>query len=67
MPQPIAARTTRKHTAATIMPATLPPTTTSVSAVIYARSRSSKVNHTNVNDEWTALDTPAEPQPIAAA
>jgi PiT family inorganic phosphate transporter len=38
-----------------------------VSAVIYARSRASKVNHTNVNDEWTGVVTPAEPQPIAAA
>ena len=38
-----------------------------VSAVIYARSRASKVNHANVNDEWTGLVTPAEPQPIAAA
>src|SRR5689334_5447750 len=38
-----------------------------VSAVIYARSRASKVDHTNVNDEWTGVVTPAEPQPIAAA
>ena len=38
-----------------------------VSAVIYARSRASKVNHANVNDEWTGLVTPAEPQPVAAA
>ena len=33
-----------------------------VSAVIYARSRASKVNHTNVNDEWTGVVTPAEPR-----
>src|SRR5436305_5316582 len=32
MPQPMAARTTRKHTAAMIMPAGLPPTTASESA-----------------------------------
>src|SRR5437667_9348768 len=38
-----------------------------VSAVIYARSRAFKVNHTNVNDEWTGPGTPAEPQPIAVA
>ena len=38
-----------------------------ISAVIYARSRASKVNHANVNDEWTGLVTPAEPQPVAAA
>jgi inorganic phosphate transporter, PiT family len=38
-----------------------------VSAAIYARSRASKVNHINVNDEWTGVVTPAEPQPIAAA
>ena len=38
-----------------------------VSAAIYAKSRASKVSHTNVNDEWTELATPAEPQPIAAA
>ena len=38
-----------------------------VSAVIYARSRASKVDHTNVNDEWAGVVTPAEPQPIAAA
>jgi hypothetical protein len=38
-----------------------------VSAAIYARSRGSKVDHTNVNDEWTGLVTPAEPQPVTAA
>jgi hypothetical protein len=38
-----------------------------ISAVIYARSRASKVNHANVNDEWTGLVTPAESQPVAAA
>src|SRR5437773_12502984 len=32
MPQPMAARTTRKHTAAMIMPARLPPATASESA-----------------------------------
>jgi PiT family inorganic phosphate transporter len=38
-----------------------------VSALIYARSRAFKVNHANVNDEWTGLVTPAEPQLKAAA
>jgi PiT family inorganic phosphate transporter len=38
-----------------------------VSAAIYVRSRGSKVDHTNVNEEWTGLVTPAEPQPLAAA
>jgi PiT family inorganic phosphate transporter len=38
-----------------------------VVAVIYWRSRGSKVDHNNVNDEWTGSVTPAEPEPAAAA
>jgi inorganic phosphate transporter, PiT family len=38
-----------------------------VVAVIYIRSRGSKVDHNNVNDEWTGGVAPAEPQPAAAA
>jgi len=38
-----------------------------ISAAIYARSRAFKVNHANVNDEWTGLVTRAEPQLKAAA
>jgi PiT family inorganic phosphate transporter len=37
-----------------------------VVAVIYWRSRASKVDHTNVNAEWTGTVTPAEPQPATA-
>jgi PiT family inorganic phosphate transporter len=37
-----------------------------VSVFIYLRSRASKVDHNNVNDEWTGSAAPAEPQPAAA-
>jgi PiT family inorganic phosphate transporter len=37
-----------------------------VSAFIYWRSRATKVDHNNVNDEWTGSVAPAEPQPAAA-
>jgi PiT family inorganic phosphate transporter len=37
-----------------------------VVALIYWRSRASKVDHKNVNAEWTGTVTPAEPQPAAA-
>src|ERR1700678_448707 len=37
-----------------------------VSAFIYWRSRGSKVDPSNVNDEWTGSVAPAEPQPAAA-
>jgi inorganic phosphate transporter, PiT family len=38
-----------------------------VAATIYLRSRKSKVDHNNVNDEWTGGTAPAEPEPAAAA
>jgi PiT family inorganic phosphate transporter len=40
-----------------------------IAALIYARSRVAKVNHTNVNTEWTGKVAPAERQPktLAAA
>jgi inorganic phosphate transporter, PiT family len=38
-----------------------------VVAVIYWKSRGSKVDHNNVNDEWTGGVAPAEPEPAAAA
>jgi inorganic phosphate transporter, PiT family len=38
-----------------------------VAAAIYLRSRVTKVDHNNVNDEWTGSVTPAEPVPAAAA
>jgi inorganic phosphate transporter, PiT family len=38
-----------------------------VVAVIYWRSRGNKVDHNNVNDEWTGSVAPAEPEPAAAA
>jgi PiT family inorganic phosphate transporter len=38
-----------------------------IGAVIYWRSRANKVDHNNVNDEWTGSDAPAEPEPAAAA
>jgi PiT family inorganic phosphate transporter len=38
-----------------------------VVAVIYWRSRASKVDHSNVNDEWQGGVTQPEPQPAAAA
>jgi inorganic phosphate transporter, PiT family len=37
-----------------------------VSAFIYWRSRATKVDHNNVNDEWTGSVAPAEPQSVAA-
>jgi PiT family inorganic phosphate transporter len=37
-----------------------------VGAVIYWRSRANKVDHNNVNDEWTGSAAP-EPEPAAAA
>jgi PiT family inorganic phosphate transporter len=36
-----------------------------LSAVIYWRSRATKVDHSNVNHEWTGSVAPAEPQPAA--
>jgi inorganic phosphate transporter, PiT family len=38
-----------------------------LSGLIYWRSRGSKVDHNNVNGEWTGGVAPAEPQPAAAA
>jgi hypothetical protein len=35
--------------------------------VIFWKSRASKVDHNNVNDEWTGTVAPAEPEPAAAA
>jgi inorganic phosphate transporter, PiT family len=37
-----------------------------VIAAIYLRSRKAKVNHENVNDEWTGTVLPAVSEPIAA-
>jgi PiT family inorganic phosphate transporter len=37
-----------------------------VAAFIYLRSRGSKVDPSNVNDEWTGSVAPAESQPVAA-
>ena len=37
-----------------------------IAAVIYWRSRATKVDHNNVNDEWTGGVAPAEPEPAAA-
>ena len=37
-----------------------------VAAFIYLRSRANKVDHNNVNDEWTGSAAPAEPQTAAA-
>jgi inorganic phosphate transporter, PiT family len=37
-----------------------------IAGVIYWRSRSTKVDHNNVNDEWTGSVAPAEPEPAAA-
>jgi PiT family inorganic phosphate transporter len=37
-----------------------------VGATVYLRSRKSKVDHNNVNDEWTGGAAPAEPEPAAA-
>jgi PiT family inorganic phosphate transporter len=38
-----------------------------LSVAIYLRSRATKVDHNNVNDEWTGGDAPSEPEPAAAA
>jgi len=38
-----------------------------LSGLIYWRSRGSKVDHNNVNAEWTGTVAPAEPEPAAAA
>ena len=38
-----------------------------IAAFIYLRSRATKVDHNNVNDEWTGSVAPAEPEPAAAA
>jgi len=36
-------------------------------ALIYWRSRATKVDHNNVNAEWTGTVSPAEPEHAAAA
>jgi hypothetical protein len=36
-------------------------------ALIYWRSRGSKVDHNNVNAEWTGTVAPTEPEPAAVA
>jgi inorganic phosphate transporter, PiT family len=38
-----------------------------LAGLIYLRSRGSKVDHNNVNGEWTGSVAPAEPEPAAAA
>jgi PiT family inorganic phosphate transporter len=38
-----------------------------IAATIYLRSRKTKVDHNNVNDEWTGGVAPAEPEPAVAA
>jgi inorganic phosphate transporter, PiT family len=38
-----------------------------LAGVIYWRSRGTKVDSSNVNDEWTGSVVPAEPEPAAAA
>jgi inorganic phosphate transporter, PiT family len=38
-----------------------------VAGAIYMRSRATKVDHNNVNDDWTGTAAPAEPEPAAAA
>ena len=38
-----------------------------IAAVIYWRSRGNKVDHNDVNDEWTGSVALAEPEPAAAA
>jgi inorganic phosphate transporter, PiT family len=38
-----------------------------LAALIFYRSRGNKVDHNNVNAEWTGTVTPAEPEPAAAA
>jgi len=37
-----------------------------VVALIYLRSRASRVDHKNVNDQWSGSSAPAEPEPAAA-
>jgi inorganic phosphate transporter, PiT family len=37
-----------------------------IAGVTYRRSRATKVDHNNVNDEWTGSTAPAEPEPAAA-
>jgi PiT family inorganic phosphate transporter len=37
-----------------------------IAATVFIRSRGSKVDPDNVNDEWTGTVAPAEPQPAAA-
>jgi PiT family inorganic phosphate transporter len=38
-----------------------------LAALIYYRSRGNKVDHNNVNAEWTGTVAPAEPEPATAA
>jgi PiT family inorganic phosphate transporter len=38
-----------------------------VAATVYLRSRATKVDHNNVNDDWTGSVAPADPEPAAAA
>jgi len=38
-----------------------------LSGAIYLRSRANKVDHNNVNDEWSGGVAPSEPEPAAAA
>jgi inorganic phosphate transporter, PiT family len=38
-----------------------------IAAFIYIRSRATKVDHNNVNDDWTGSVAPSEPEPAAAA
>ncbi len=38
-----------------------------LAGAIYWRSRATKVDHNNVNDEWSGRVAPAEPEPAAAA
>ena len=38
-----------------------------IAVAIYWKSRGNKVDHNNVNDEWTGSVAPAEPEPAAAA
>ena len=38
-----------------------------LAAFIYYRSRKTKIDHNNVNAEWSGTVTPAESEPAAAA
>jgi inorganic phosphate transporter, PiT family len=38
-----------------------------VAATVYLRSRATKVDHNNVNNDWNGLAAPADPEPAAAA